>query len=179
MKKLTVEECERISIFTIYHHVIWSIDKLFPDIPLNEFNAILDQRIEHISKQSIILNNPLKFLLIRTIANFGGIRYWFICPYCKRRVGTLYKPKNEIRFKCRHCHNLTYKSTQTHDNRIKSAEKLVLNRAGYASHLIRRKPKLLWKIYDKRNRTFPFPNQIREWKEKSAYNKYIKPLIEQ
>ena len=46
--------------------------------------------------------------------NYGGQRYWFICPLiknnapCNKRVGVLYK--NGDYFGCRHCYELTYQS---------------------------------------------------------------------
>lgn len=55
-----------------------------------------------------------KIPLTTTPCNFGGKRYWFICPfsangrYCGRRVGVLYLGGKY--FACRHCYNLTYNS---------------------------------------------------------------------
>jgi hypothetical protein len=55
-----------------------------------------------------------KIPLTTTPCNYGGNRYWFICPwykngkYCGRRVGTLYKDGDY--FACRHCYELTYSS---------------------------------------------------------------------
>lgn len=52
--------------------------------------------------------------LATTECNFGGIRYWFICPwykngrYCGRRVGKIYKDGDY--FACRHCYELSYRS---------------------------------------------------------------------
>lgn len=46
--------------------------------------------------------------LITTSCNYGGVRYWFECLYCQRRVGTLYLRANV--FACRHCQFLTYES---------------------------------------------------------------------
>ena len=52
--------------------------------------------------------------LTKTDCNFGGKRYWFICPwytngrYCGRRVSVLYKDGDY--FACRHCYDLTYNS---------------------------------------------------------------------
>jgi hypothetical protein len=43
---------------------------------------------------------------------YGGVRWWFTCPQCERRVGKLYKPPLKQRFACRHCHHLTYRSAQ-------------------------------------------------------------------
>lgn len=54
--------------------------------------------------------------LATTPCNFGGVRYWFICPlskngiYCGRRVAKLYEPRGAVYFGCRRCHNLTYES---------------------------------------------------------------------
>jgi hypothetical protein len=55
-----------------------------------------------------------KIPLTTTPCNYGGVRYWFICPwykngtYCGKRVGTIYK--NGDYFACRHCYELTYES---------------------------------------------------------------------
>lgn len=49
-------------------------------------------------------------LIVTTPCNFGGKRYWFICPAsgCGRRVAKLYQGQDI--FACRHCYNLTYTS---------------------------------------------------------------------
>jgi hypothetical protein len=49
---------------------------------------------------------------------WGGHRYWFSCPMtpqgkgCGRRVAYLYLPLGYSYFSCRHCYDLTYKSSQ-------------------------------------------------------------------
>ena len=48
--------------------------------------------------------------LLKTPCNFGGIRYWFACPVCFKRVGNLYRPPDNIYFCCRGCQNLSYNS---------------------------------------------------------------------
>lgn len=45
-----------------------------------------------------------------TPCNYGGKRPWWVCPDCGKRVAILYGGR---RFACRHCHDLTYKSTRT------------------------------------------------------------------
>ncbi len=40
---------------------------------------------------------------------FGGVRYWFVCPNCYKRVGTLYF-SGESPLACRTCWNLSYES---------------------------------------------------------------------
>jgi len=66
-----------------------------------------------------------KVELTMTPCNFGGVRYWFICPlstnglYCGRRVGNLYLPLGGKYFGCRHCYNLSYDSrNETRSGRI-------------------------------------------------------------
>ena len=51
-----------------------------------------------------------KINLVATPCNFGGVRYWFVCPECLRNVGGLYLAPGERYFKCRKCNNLTYHS---------------------------------------------------------------------
>ena len=56
--------------------------------------------------------------LTATVPRFGGTRWWFICPLivggrpCGRRVAKLYLPPGGRYFGCRHCHDLTYTSSQ-------------------------------------------------------------------
>jgi hypothetical protein len=66
-------------------------------------------------------NIPLTY----TIPNYGGIRWWFLCPVskdgvlCNRRPSRLYLPLDEKYFGCRQCHDLTYMSCQdSHKNNI-------------------------------------------------------------
>ena len=51
-----------------------------------------------------------------TKCNYGGHRPWLICMDCGRRVGVIYLRVKK--FACRHCHNLTYRSSQESDGRI-------------------------------------------------------------
>src|SRR5687768_6494646 len=48
--------------------------------------------------------------LVSTVPNYGGLRWWFLCPRCGRRVGRLHLRPGL--FACRACHNLTYESAQ-------------------------------------------------------------------
>lgn len=45
-----------------------------------------------------------------TPCNYGGRRPWWICPVCGMRVAILYDSR---KYACRHCHDLTFKSTRT------------------------------------------------------------------
>ena len=53
--------------------------------------------------------------LASTPCHFGGVRWWFTCPSCGRRVGILYLPSGGKLFRCRHCYDLSYQSRN--DNR--------------------------------------------------------------
>jgi hypothetical protein len=49
---------------------------------------------------------------------WGSTRYWFLCPltkngvFCGRRVAAIYLPPRYQYFGCRHCYELTYRSSQ-------------------------------------------------------------------
>lgn len=47
------------------------------------------------------------FGLSTSCCNYGNFRYWFTCV-CGKRVGCLYLYRKY--FRCRHCHDLTYRS---------------------------------------------------------------------
>lgn len=54
---------------------------------------------------------------VTTRPHFGGLQWWFQCPGrgCGRRVRKVYLPPRGDYFLCRHCHDLAYTSSQTHD----------------------------------------------------------------
>jgi len=45
-----------------------------------------------------------------TRPNYGGLRYWFICPSCSKRTRKLYFLGGQGYFLCRTCQGLTYRS---------------------------------------------------------------------
>ncbi len=51
-----------------------------------------------------------KIRLTTTNPNYGGKRWWFVCPIvgCSKRVGVLYMGSKY--FACRHCYNIAYES---------------------------------------------------------------------
>jgi len=84
-----VEDCQKISINAFSRQAKTKIKE-----------AILSSQIELLSKD---------IRLTTTTVNFGGIRYWFECPVCDRRVGILYiEPVNQ-KVGCRRCLDLTYR----------------------------------------------------------------------
>lgn len=59
--------------------------------------------LEHIGGSQILA-------LVASRPRFGGLRWWFSCPGCGRRVARLYQALSGGPFQCRHCRNLTYAS---------------------------------------------------------------------
>ncbi|SHH63225.1 hypothetical protein [Desulfofustis glycolicus] len=59
-----------------------------------------------------------------TPCHYGGMRTWFSCPSCYRRVAVVYGAGKY--FLCRHCHNLTYASQQEGraDRMLRKARKI-------------------------------------------------------
>jgi hypothetical protein len=92
--------------------------------------AELEYRLEHKGMSDRVcvlsfelLDSPMqravhqRIALTRTRPNFGGLRWWFLCPGdgqpCRRRCHKLYLPAGGRGFACRLCHGLVYSSTLT------------------------------------------------------------------
>jgi hypothetical protein len=62
--------------------------------------------------------------LSRSSCNYGGYRYWFLCPQCNARVAVLCRAGKY--FLCRHCHNLNYASQHENvaDRMMRKARKI-------------------------------------------------------
>ena len=56
--------------------------------------------------------NQASIILDATKPNYSGLRWWFLCPTCRRRTSKLYLPPKSWYFACRACHRLTYQSCQ-------------------------------------------------------------------
>ena len=54
----------------------------------------------------------IQILFTETTCNYGGIRKWFSCPVCSKRVRVLFGQE----FECRKCLNLKYKSQYETDS---------------------------------------------------------------
>jgi hypothetical protein len=71
-------------------------------------------------------DNPVDYRvrLSTTWLNFGGLRWWFLCPLARanggpaRRVAKLYLPPGQIYFGSREGHGLTYTSCQESHDRL-------------------------------------------------------------
>lgn len=69
--------------------------------------------------------------LTRTPLAWGGVRYWFLCPFrgCGNRVACLYLPPGKGVLACRHCYGLGYSSQQTHFSLNAELRKIVADMA--------------------------------------------------
>lgn len=116
-KKICVEDCHRLSAtrlatVPILHSATqtWMQDKLkLGSIGLARITDTLVSLQYSVSGQS--MNYPVE--MNTTPLPWDRLRYWFTCPRCSRRVAHLYLPRGEKTFACRHCYNLTYRSSQT------------------------------------------------------------------
>ncbi len=88
-KKFIVEECQRITVKDYLQKF---------RIKLKE--EVLSSVME-IARQEVRLDT--------TNTGFGGIRYWFDCPICSRRVGTLFAHPLNGKVGCRICLGLEYR----------------------------------------------------------------------
>lgn len=69
-----------------------------------------------------------KISFTATRCNYGGRRYWFLCPlvfnekWCGRRVGVLYM--GDKYFGCRHCRNISYSRNENRRHKLQWIAKL-------------------------------------------------------
>lgn len=96
-----------------YHTISWcrnNVDVLNIGLrviitPDNRFIELLYRLIGPNGKKKQI---DTQVMLLSTKCNYGGMRYWFECPSCYKRIGILYNRSGH--FACRHCQHLTYVS---------------------------------------------------------------------
>jgi len=88
------EQCQKINIDNLLKDIKAEIKELRLKIKLKEFG----QKIE----------------IASTPCHFGKERFWFVCPKCRKRAGTLYKPPTQNIFLCRKCHDLKYMRSSHH-----------------------------------------------------------------
>jgi hypothetical protein len=103
-------------------------------------------------------DKPQKYIvpLTTTQPNFGGVRWWFICPVSGQRVGKLYSPPGQPLFASRKVFNLAYQSQREHkpqrllDKAYKLRERIDRQAAIYCEAPIPQKPRgMHFKTYEK------------------------------
>ncbi len=88
--KLLVENCQKISINTFSRQAKKKLKEMFMSSQLE----VMDKSVE----------------LITSNVHFGGVRYWFKCPLCQRKMGTLYIHPLSQQLGCRGCLGLEYRA---------------------------------------------------------------------
>jgi hypothetical protein len=75
--------------------------------PPNAARSVTQTISYRVPGQSTFADTHIK--LVASRPNFGGVRWWFVCP-CGRRVARLYLPRGRWQLACRRCHRLAYAS---------------------------------------------------------------------
>nr|SPS06671.1 conserved protein of unknown function [Candidatus Nitrotoga fabula] len=93
-----------------------------------------------------------RIYLERTPCRFGGIRSWFLCHECGRRVTKLYC--SEHHYVCRHCGDLAYKSQrENRDTRTLRRAQAIRIKLGGSTNMLESfpsKPKgMHWSTYER------------------------------
>jgi hypothetical protein len=90
--------------------------------------------------------------LTTTACNYGGVRYWFVCPEagCTRRVAKRYQIGG--RYACRHCHRLAYRTQHENffDRGLLKAQRIRMKLGGSANMTLPFPPKpkfMRWSTY--------------------------------
>jgi len=112
MRKQLIEDSARINIYDLLKRGIVSRSR----ISLQPSTVITGILISSRRQTKQELSIPLYFTTTRT--NFEGIRFWFRCPSCSRRVADYYCPSGNSVFLCRYCHDLAYSCQNRHRERF-------------------------------------------------------------
>lgn len=148
-KKETVEDCRVLSIFDLkrdgllqpgtWQRGTWSWRDAFTqertaslgyEVSTHRGNSYLRVYYTITSWDGQKSDYDYKIVLQESACHFGGVRWWFTCPLttngrvCNRRVGKLYLPPGGGYYGCRHCHDLTYRSSQESDKRVNALKHL-------------------------------------------------------
>lgn len=88
------------------------IDTLYDMVAVFSYTDSNDKRHKH------------HIRLATTQPNYGGVRYWFICPRCGKRKGSIHCISH--RFACRKCFGLFYESQRAawYERSLNKAEKI-------------------------------------------------------
>ena len=113
VNKRSVESCLTIgpprgSLRDIRSLWYWNHHVSFVDYRVSALPATLHLSFD---REGLAIQQDIQ--LVSTEPNYGGVRWWFLCPKCDRRVSRLYLPtRGCFRFFCRLCYDLTYESAK-------------------------------------------------------------------
>ena len=63
-------------------------------ININDLVRQARERAKLLYLESFNLDSGLRIDLVTSSTRYGGLRYWFKCPKCQRKVGVLYRSIN-------------------------------------------------------------------------------------
>lgn len=107
-------------------YVFYSLRRCSPD----QFTMTLDFTCQGRECRQFVRIKP-------TQPNYGGKRWWFMCPDCDRRAGKLFLPPRRLHFRCRACHDLSYESAQNSGALYYAIYKLDARYYGCSSRIVR------------------------------------------
>ncbi len=108
-----------------------------------------------------------------TPCNYGGVRRWFCCPECKKRIAVIYLVGRGCA--CRHCHGLVYSSQRERaGDRARQRAQIIRMRLGGSANLstaFPERPKWMrWATYHHL--------QLETFKDESRNLAHLKSMLE-
>jgi hypothetical protein len=90
---------------------IWYWDRYISFVHYNIDASTLTLQL-YFNREDVSVEQDIR--LVNTDPNYGGVRWWFLCPRCSRRASRLHLPsRGGSRFFCSRCHDLSYESAQS------------------------------------------------------------------
>ncbi len=78
-------------------------------IKIDDIVRRVNKEVKQQVLQSQIEVMGLKLNLLTSKTRFNGKRYWFSCPVCNNRVGTIYRHPISLQIGCRNCLKMQYR----------------------------------------------------------------------
>jgi len=116
-ERLRVEQCAEIDSLRLEHGTAWQF------LPVAEI-LMLSRRMPDSGSDPLQCHQievlvegpgsaelrPFWLTVVATRPHFGGVKQWFLCPRCDRRVRKLYCTEPRSGLACRRCLRLRYRS---------------------------------------------------------------------
>ena len=90
-------------------------------INIDDIVRLANKEVKRQILQSYIEVLGFKLNLLTSSTRFNGKRYWFACPICNSRVGTIYRDPVSLQIGCRNCLKIRYRK-QRFKGMIEGAE---------------------------------------------------------
>tara|TARA_R110000787_G_scaffold63520_1_gene142917 strand:- start:2343 stop:2987 length:645 start_codon:yes stop_codon:yes gene_type:complete len=159
IKKKIIDQCPNLDInFWKKNQLLFDASEF--DIAWTTYDYWEYQATIEVKLNNMIVNIYLVFddghaviksiLLDATACHYGGIRYWLLCPCCKKRAAKLYLVDQDI--KCIRCSGYSYQSqNETHKDRQLRLARKARYKLGAGGNLLKpifQKPKgMHWRTF--------------------------------